>query len=126
MRLAVQWLHFAETIAMHGASVVQQQVLVTPAERSLVEIKLESRRLHKAFAVLEQHWSDRDHYLASGFSAVDTAVGYSVHPGRQLIGIAGLPLLAAYYARLQARPAFARANEQAPIKAMAEVVPGLT
>lgn len=80
----LQWLHFAETIAVHGASVVQQQVLVTPAERSLVEIKLESRRLHKAFAVLEQHLSDRDYLLASGFSAVDTAVGYSVHLGRPL------------------------------------------
>lgn len=100
--------------------------VLAPAERSLVVIKLESRRLRKAFAVLEQHLSDRDYLLASGFSAVDTAVGYSVHLGRQLIGIAGLPLLAAYYARLQARPAFARANEQAPIKAMAEVVRGLT
>ncbi|CAN0501592.1 unnamed protein product, partial [Phaeothamnion confervicola] len=111
---------------VHGASLVQQQVFIAPAERSLVVIKLESRRLRKAFEVLDQHLSDREYLLASGFSAVDTAVGYSVHLGRQLIGIAGLPALEAYYTRLQARPAFARANEQAPIKAMAEVVPGLT
>lgn len=122
----LQWLHFAETIAVHGASLVQQQVFVAPAERSLVVIKLESRRLRKAFEVLDQHLRERDYLLASGFSAVDTAVGYSVHLGQQLIGIDGLPALQAYYARLQARPAFGRAHEQAPIKAMAEVVAGLT
>ncbi len=122
----LQWLHFAETIAVHGASLVQQQVFVAPADRSLVVIKLESRRLRKAFEVLEQHLSDRDYLLASGFSAVDTAVGYSVHLGRQLIGIEGLPALQAYYARITARLAFQRAHEQAPIKAMADVVPGLT
>ena len=82
--------------------------------------------MRNAFEVLEQHLSDREYLLASGFSAVDTALGYSVHLGRQLIGSADLPALAAYYTSLQARPAFARANEQAPIKAMAEVVPGLT
>ncbi len=122
----LQWLHFAETIAVHGASLVQQQVFVAPADRSLVVIKLESRRLRKAFEVLEQQLADRDFLLPSGFSAVDTAVGYSVHLGQQLIGIDGLPALERYYARLNARSAFQRALDQAPIKAMAEVVPGLT
>lgn len=122
----LQWLHFAETIAVHGASLVQQQVFVAPDDRSMVVIKLESRRLRKAFEVLEQVLQDRDYLLASGFSAIDTAVGYSVHLGRQLIGCEGLPALEAYYARLAARPAFQRAHDQAPIKAMAEVVPGLT
>ena len=111
---------------MHGASLVQQQVFVAPADRSLVVIKLESRRLRKAFEVLEQQLAKRDFLLASGFSAVDTAVGYSVHLGQQLIGIDGLPALERYYARLNGRPAFQRALDQAPIKAMAEVVPGLT
>ncbi len=121
----LQWLHFAETVAVHGASLVQQQVFVAPADRSLVVIKLESRRLRKAFEVLEQQLRERDYLLASGFSAIDTAVGYSLHLGQQLIGIEGLPALAAYYARLSARPAFQRALDQAPIKAMAEAVPGL-
>ena len=36
----------------------------------------------------------------------------------------GLPTLAGYYARLAARPAFQRALDQAPLKAMKDAVPG--
>lgn len=122
----LQWLHYAETVAVHGASLVQQQVFVAPDQRSPVVIKLESRRLRKALEVLEQALAGHDYLLPSGFSAVDTAVGYSVHLARELIGIDGLPALEAWYARLAARPAFQRALGQAPIKAMAEVAPGLT
>ena len=122
----LQWLHFAETIAVHGASLVQQQVFVAPAERSMVVIKLEARRLRKALEVLEQVLKGRDFLLASGFSAVDTAVGYSVHLARELLGLDGLPTLAGYYARLAARPAFLRALDQAPLKAMKDAVPGFS
>ena len=122
----LQWLHFAETIAVHGASLVQQQVFVAPAERSATVIKLESRRLRKAFEVLDQQLTTRHYMLASGFSAVDTAVGYSVHLGQQLIGLAGLPALNAYYTRLTARPAFQRARDDAALKPMSAVIPDLT
>ena len=122
----LQWLHFAETIAVHGASLVQQQVFVAPAERSATVIKLESRRLRKAFEVLDHQLTTRHYMLASGFSAVDTAVGYSVHLGQQLIGLEGLPALNAYYTRLTARPAFQRARDDAALKPMSEVMPDLT
>ena len=122
----LQWLHFAETIAVHGASLVQQQVFVAPAERSATVIKLESRRLRKAFEVLDQQLTTRHYMLASGFSAIDTAVGYSVHLGQQLIGLEGLPALNAYYTRLTARPAFQRARDDAALKPMSEVMPDLT
>ena len=122
----LQWLHFAETIAVHGASLVQQQVFVAPAERSATVIKLESRRLRKAFEVLDQQLTTRHYMLASGFSAVDTAVGYSVHLGQQLIGLEGLPALNAYYTRLTARPAFQRARDDAALKPMSAVIPDLT
>lgn len=118
----LQWLHFAETIAVHGASLVQQQVFVAPAERSATVIKLEARRLRKAFEVLDQQLTTRHYMLASGFSAVDTAVGYSVHLGQQLIGLEGLPALNAYYTRLTARPAFQRARDDAALKPMSEVM----
>ncbi len=122
----LQWLHFAETIAVHGASLVQQQVFVAPAERSATVIKLESRRLRKAFEVLDEQLTTRHYMLASGFSAVDTAVGYSVHLGQQLIGLEGLPALNAYYTRLTARPAFQRARDDAALKPMSEVMPDHT
>lgn len=122
----LQWLHYAETIAVHGAALVQQQVFVPPEQRSMMVIKLESKRLRKALEVLDAHLADRDYLLASGFTAVDTAVGYSVHLAELLTGIAGLPRLEGYYARLSARPAFQRALDHPPIKRMSEVVPGLS
>lgn len=105
----LQWLHFAETVAVHAASLVQQRVFIAEADRSPVVQKLESRRLQKAFEVLDQHLRDREYLLASGFSAIDTAVAYSVHLGQQLAPVAGLKSLDAYYARCAARPAFRRA-----------------
>ena len=122
----LQWLHYAETVAVHGASLVQQQVFVAPADRSAVVIKLEARRLRKALEVLEVRLATRDYLLDSGFSAVDTAVGYSVYLAHLLVGLAGLPAVGAYHARLAARPAFQRAAAAPPpVKAMAEVAPGV-
>jgi glutathione S-transferase len=102
----LQWLHYAETVAVHGASLVQQQVFIAPEKRSDVVIKLESRRLEKALEVLDRHLENRDYLLESGFTAVDTAVAYSVHLGYDMHEITGLDNLAAYYARCSERPAF--------------------
>ena len=41
----LQWIHFAETIAVHGASLVQQRVFIAESERSPAVQKLESKRL---------------------------------------------------------------------------------
>lgn len=102
----LQWLHYAETVAVHGASLVQQQVFIAPEKRSEVVIKLESKRLEKALEVLDRHLENRDYLLESGFSAVDTAVAYSVHLGYDMHEITGLENLAAYYSRCSERPAF--------------------
>ncbi len=111
----LQWLHYAETIAVHAASLVQQRVFIAPADRSPVVHKLESRRLYKALEVIAAELSDRDYLLPSGFSAVDTAVGYSVHLARQLIDTAPLAAIEAYHQRLAARPAFQRALDASPL-----------
>lgn len=102
----LQWIHYAETIAVHGASLVQQRVFVAPEERSPVIQKLESRRLEKALEVLDHHLADRPFLLRSGFSAVDTNVGYSVHLARGFISLDPFPVVSRYYATLAARPAF--------------------
>ncbi|MGR8949881.1 MAG: glutathione S-transferase family protein [Gammaproteobacteria bacterium] len=102
----LQWLHYAETVAVHGASLVQQQVFIAEDKRSPVVIKLESRRLEKALEVLDVHLRDRDYLLKSGFSAIDTAVGYSVHLGLDMLTVEGLPNLKAYYDRCKDREAF--------------------
>ena len=47
------WLHYAETMAVHGASLVQQRVFVGKENRSPVVQKLESKRLIKSLEVVE-------------------------------------------------------------------------
>lgn len=121
----LQWLHYAETVAVHGASLVQQQVFVPPEQRSPVVVKLEARRLLKALEVLDGVLARHDYLLPSGFSAVDVAVGYSAHLARQLVGPSGLAAVDAWYARLAARPAFQRAAAHAPVKTMQEIMPGV-
>ena len=63
----LQWVHYAETIAVHSAALVQQQVFIAPDKRSEVVIKLESKRLEKALEVLDQNLASRDYVLRSGF-----------------------------------------------------------
>ncbi len=102
----LQWVHYAETIAVHGASLVQQSVFIAPNERSEAVRNLESRRLGKALSVVDAHLEGRDYLLDSGFSAADTGVGYSVHLARKFIPLDPYPRLVDYYERLRARPAF--------------------
>ena len=106
------WLHYAETIAVHGASLVQQTIFIAPEQRSPVVQKLESRRLLKSLEVLERHFTDRDYLLRSGFSAVDVNVGYSVHlaKARDFVSFETLPNLMRYYERLCERSAFQAAR----------------
>jgi len=110
------WLHYAETIAVHGANLVQQKVFITPDERSPVVQKLESRRLEKALEVVDRHLAGRDYLLASGFSTVDTNVGYSVHLARGFMSLDLFPNVTTYYKRLSERPAFAKAVASVPLK----------
>ena len=51
--LWLQWLHFAETIAVHAAALVQQEVFIAPEKRSDVIKKLESRRLVKSLEIVD-------------------------------------------------------------------------
>ena len=88
----LQWLHYAETIAVHGASLVQQNIIIAEELRSPVVIKLESRRLEKSLEVLDNHLENRNYLLKSGFSAVDTSVGYSIHMGSMFVDIKNIKM----------------------------------
>ena len=72
-------------------------------------MKLEARRLEKTLEVIERVVSRRDYLLGSGFSAVDTNIGYDVLIAQKFVPLSVLPGLQAYLARLAERPAFARA-----------------
>ena len=106
----LQWVHFAETMGVHGASLVQQSVFIAPAERSPAVKNLESKRLEKTLGVIDRVLADRDYLLTSGFSAADTMVGYSVHLAKGFVSIEPFRNVAAYYARLGERAAFQAAR----------------
>lgn len=111
----LQWLHYAETVAVHDAALVQQKVFVPPEQRSPIIWKLESRRLYKALEVIDGVLGERDYLLASGFTAVDVAVGYSAHLADEFIEFGELAALGAWLERLRARPAFQRADGPSPL-----------
>ncbi|MCB1421097.1 MAG: glutathione S-transferase family protein [Nitratireductor sp.] len=112
----LQWLHYAETVAVHGATLTQQHIVIyEDADRSPLLMKLERRRLEKTLEVLDNQLSDgREYLLESGFSAIDTNMGYSVHISRYFTPLAALPHLSAYYERLSARPAFQKSLPEKP------------
>ena len=112
----LQWLHYAETVAVHGATLTQQHIVIyEDKDRSPFLMKLERRRLEKALEVLDNHLSDgRECLLESGFSAIDTNMGYSVHISRFFTPLAAFPHLSAYYDRLSARPAFKKSLPEKP------------
>ena len=104
--LWLQWLHFAETIAVHAAALVQQEVFIAPEKRSDVIKKLESRRLVKSLEIVDAQVTKTQYLLPSGFSAVDTAVGYSIHLASKFLDLTELGETRLYYQRLKERPAF--------------------
>ena len=102
----LQWMHYAETVAVYAASLVQQSVFIPEEQRSPIVQKSESCRLEKAVEILDNHLKDRAHLLASGFSAADVNVGYSSFLGAPFISFDGFPNTMKYYDRIRERPAF--------------------
>lgn len=103
------WLHYAEagscayvaTYLGHVLGVADYQV--SDAHKALLEGQIARMQGLVAAAV-----ADRDFLLARGFSAADVAMGYTLHLTR-LTKTELTPPVAAYMARLDARPAFAEA-----------------
>lgn len=103
----LQWIHFAETIGQHIATLTQQHVvLYEDKDRSPLIMKIERRRLEITLGVLEAALEGRDYVLASGFSAADIGLGYDLYVARRFTPLDAMPNLAAYYARIAARPSF--------------------
>jgi len=103
----LEWLHFSETIGQHLANLTQHHVVLREAwMRSATVMRLETKRLEKVLGAVERVVSQHDFLLASGFSAVDTNIGYSVDVARRFVPMQALPAVQAYLTRLRARPAF--------------------
>lgn len=107
----LNWVHFAETISQHVASLTQQHIaLFNDDMRSPVVMKIEAKRLKKCFAAIEARLDtpveQRDYLLTSGFSAADISVGQAVYMARHFAKIEPFEKLGAWYARITDRDAF--------------------
>ncbi len=106
----LQWLHFAETIGQHLATLTQHHVVMRqPYMRSATVMKYETIRLGRTLGVLDAALEGRDYLLASGFSAIDTNIGYTIYGAKFFVKFDALPNVADYAKRLMARPSFQKA-----------------
>ncbi len=106
----LEWLHFAETAGQHIAALTQQHIVLREDwMRSPTVMRLEAKRLEKVLQVADRVLTRHDWLLPSGFSVVDVAFGYSALIGRRFLRLDAMPALAAWLARIEARPAYRRA-----------------
>ena len=102
----LQWLHYAETLGAHVATLTQQHVVIfEDKDRSPLVMKLERRRLEKVLSVIEERLTGRDYLLDGGFTAADIAIGYGLDVARRYTPLYDFPKIHAYYQRLHIRPA---------------------
>jgi glutathione S-transferase len=106
----LQWMHYGETILVHGASLVQQWVFIGKEERSAKVIELESKRIGKGLEVIDSVLAKQDWLLAGGFSAADTQVGFGVYFLTAFVAMDTFPNVQRYLERIMARPAFIKSQ----------------
>jgi glutathione S-transferase len=107
----LQWLHFSESTAFAPMSCLVWLLRYRDDADKHPELVTEAReRAAIAFEVLEKALGEREYLLASGFSAADVMMAFSVFVAK-VFGVLDdrFPKLGAYLARLEARPAYARA-----------------
>ena len=108
----LQWLHFSESTAFAPVSiVVWMKIYRKDAEQNAALIADAQVRAAVAFEFLERHMGAHDYLLASGFSAADIMLGFTLNAARTF-GIIDerFDKLDAYSQRLAARPALVKAQ----------------
>ncbi|WP_343116921.1 glutathione S-transferase [Ostreiculturibacter nitratireducens] len=108
----LEWIHFAETVAVHVANLTQQHIVLREDwMRSPTLMRLEAKRLERTLKAVETRMAG-DYLLGSGFSAADIAVSYGAMIGRRFVPFDALPGIENWLLRLADRPALQRALEK--------------
>ncbi|SMX36659.1 glutathione S-transferase family protein [Maliponia aquimaris] len=106
----LQWIHYAETQASLIENLNLQMVFLRPpAKPSPIVVKLTVARLRQALAGMEARLGGRDWLLPGGFSSADVMMGFNLFAVPYYVKLDPFPELQAYKARIEARPAYARA-----------------
>jgi glutathione S-transferase len=108
----LQWLHFAESTAFPPLGIVAWLTRYRGEGDQFADLLADARgRAANGFAFLERALGDDAYLLGQEFSAADIMLGFTLVAGR-ILGVLDdrFPKLAAYTARLEARPALERAR----------------
>lgn len=109
----LQWMHFGEATLMGPVSQLADHTDLLPQTERHAEIAALARRsiAHYA-AALDETLGAQAYLLDDEFTAADVVVGYTLHVAKRYGALPGSARsLAAYYARLAARPAFVKAMQ---------------
>jgi glutathione S-transferase len=108
----LEWIHYAETMAQLIANLNLQWIFLRdPATRSDTVVKIEAKRLANTLKPLEKTLERQDWLLPSGFSGVDTMLGYNLLAAPYFVRFDPFPALRAYLERVNARPAYQAARK---------------
>jgi glutathione S-transferase len=103
----LSWVHYAETISQHCATLTQQHiVLYDDSMRSPIIMQLEAKRLAKTLDAVEIALDGQEYLLSSGFSAADIGVGQAVDMARRFVGLTAFPNVVRWFGQITARPAY--------------------
>lgn len=110
------WMHFAETISQHAASLTQQHIVLRDdAMRSPILMRIEAKRIEKCYQALEGQLAGpggASSILSGGFSAADIGVGQAVYMARHFAAIDAYPALGVWYKQISERPGFRKSLPQ--------------
>lgn len=108
----LEWMHYAETMACLIQNLNLQWVFLRdPATRSDTVVKLEARRLAKTLDPLEDVLGENAYLLPSGFSAVDTMLGFNLAAVPYYVRLDPYPNIQRYWAEITQRPAYKLARQ---------------
>ncbi|MBY0399290.1 glutathione S-transferase family protein [Myxococcota bacterium] len=107
----LQWLHWSEASLMPPLGQINaHRFVLREADRIPAALELARRQFARVVAQLDQALADRDYLVEDRFTAADLMAGYGIALARMVGELPPPPkALAAWFARLEQRPAFERA-----------------
>ena len=107
----LQWFHYCEGMVMPSVNtIVVQTILLPPDRRDATALAQAKKLLTRAWAPVDGALAGKD-YLIGNFSAADTMLGHAAVMSNRLGCVTDeMKNLKAYVARVEARPAFQKAD----------------
>ena len=106
----LQWLHYAEGMIMPPVNIIVVETILLPKERrNQINVDRAVKLLSRMLAAVDAGLEGRE-FLAGEFSGADIMTGHACTVAQRLgADVSDKPNVAAYIARLNARPAMQRA-----------------